>query len=332
MMKHWKLYIAMLAIALGFTACSEQEDGIESNETCAVEFSISTKATATTDMVSKNQLMRLFVGERKPEHGVEELHLLGVMEDVVKGYLTFNNLKPQWYKFAFVCVPRYPELELFTEENPGEATCDMNRIMVDYEPILKQGAGSITPDIPIKDGNIYRKVVSLWLEKGKTATEHVVLTRLNGQLILDMGILCDQFEHYVDSIVLELTNLPTRLYITDNDKDEIKITDLKTVRFKTNPADQSERLENERKHHKLIVNLLPCELDGKIFVYTTAKNKVKEVFEFSLKTDTGQSFNIKRNTKTTLQFNGIYKGDFDVKYAGFDGTNIGVADDNWNGW
>lgn len=232
MKKTWNKYFAIpLLMALGgLAACSTDTvaDDLGPTEPAAVQFTMAVGTESGVQSVADNQLLRLFVGERKPEHGVEELHLLGVMEDVKQGYLTFTKLKPQWYKFAFLCVPRNGNnqpLNLFTEENPGEATCDMNRILLDYMPILAQGAGKEDyqkNDVPLPPGDIYRKVLSFWLKKDTMVTKNVVLTRLNGQLDLDMGILVDQFEHIVDSVELTLTNLPTRIYITDNDKDEIK--------------------------------------------------------------------------------------------------------------
>ena len=338
----WNKYGVMLLLAgtLGWSSCSsylEEVTDMESGlNTAAVQFRLNTDPDAP-QVVQKDQLMRLFVSERKPEHGVEELHLLGVMEDVKEGHLTFTNLKPQWYKFIFVCVPRNGNnqpLELFTEENPGEATCDMNRILLDYAPIMAMGPGSedLLQALPLPPGDIYRKVASLWLEKGITAKEDVVLKRINGQVVIDMGILVDQFENRVVSVCLELHNQPTRIYLTDNDKDEIRTTTPGTVRFVTNPYPQKEVAEKDRRPHKLIANLLPSELDGKIIVVTQAENEPEERFEFPVRDDSENIFRIKPNTRTILHFNGIQTGFFDVKYAGYEGTDIGVAEDEWNGW
>lgn len=336
------MLLSLLTAGLGLAACSSSEDEPLNGETCAVQFSLSTQGADTNHPVQGNQLMRLFIGERKPEHGVEELHLLGVMEDVKEGKLTFTNLKPQWYKFAFVCVPRNGNnlpLNLFTEENPGEATCDMNRILLDYAPLMALGAGSedYAKPTPLPPGDIYRKVVSLWLEKGVVAKENVVLNRLNGQIVVDMGILVDQFEHPVDSIVLELYDQPTRMYITDNDKGEIKTTTPRTVRFTTIPDEQKLVDEFKRKHHKLIANLLPCELDGKIIVYTKGSKGMPDNPEFSLRDESENIFRIKPNTRTILHFNGISEEYFDVKYAGFkydsqNDTEIDADGDDWDGW
>lgn len=337
MKKTWNRYIVLplLAGVLGLAACSSDEP-TETMETATVEFRL-TKSPGQPLPVQKDQLMRLFVSERKPEHGVEELHLAGVLEDVQEGHLTFRRLKPQWYKFVFVCVPRNGNnqpLNLFTEENPGDATCDMNRILLDYAPILSLGPGSedYQNARPLPPGDIYREVASLWLEKGVVAKEDVILKRINGQIVIDMGILVDQFEHRVDSVCLELHNLPTRLYLTDNDKDEIKTATPHTVRFTTCPYDQVRVAENQRKPHKLVANLLPCELDGKLIVYTTETNGIQHLFEFPLRDESENIFRIKPNTRTVLRFNGISKEFFDVKYAGYEDTQIGVGDDNWNGW
>ena len=40
---------------------------------------------------------------------------------------------------------------------------------------------------------------------------------------------------------------------------------------------------------------------------------------------------IKPNVKTTVYFNGMENGEFEVRYAGFEDTSIDV-DTDWNGW
>lgn len=337
----WNKYLALpvLTALLGLAACSNDSvaDNFGPTEPAGVKFKLAV-GSQEPQPVAKDQLMRLFVGERKPEHGVEELHLLGVLEDVTEGHLTFTKLKPQWYKFAFLCVPRNGNnqpLNLFTEENPGEATCNMNRILLDYMPILAQGAGKEDfeeADTPLPPGDIYRKVLSFWLKKDTMVTKNVVLTRLNGQLDLDMGILVDQFEHRVDRVELELTNLPTRIYITDNDKEEIKTTNPQTVRFWTKPYPQSDVIESKREHHHLLANLLPCKLEGNLNVYTTDDQGNPHNFTYPLSNSSGRTYRIKPNTRTILRFNGISTNYFDVKYAGYDDTSIDVDEDDWDGW
>ena len=48
-------------------------------------------------------------------------------------------------------------------------------------------------------------------------------------------------------------------------------------------------------------------------------------------TQEGQSIEIKPNVKTTVYFNGMENGEFEVRYAGFEDTSIDV-DTDWNGW
>lgn len=325
-MKKNSLYtLACLGVAALLAAgCSGDDAAGDFVEPAAATFRISTRAEVNDD----TQLTRLYIGERKPEHASEALHCNRVV-DIVGGTLNLTDLKPQWYKFVFLCVPKIDGTgeDIFTEETPGDGSCDMNKQMVDYTPVLNQAPGTVFPNVPTPDGDIFRKVINRWVLSDKKVSEDVTLNRLNGQLVIDMGVLEDQFEHEVKQITLQVEDTPTRLYITDNDVDEIKTADPKTFTWTTKPDNNDLTQGDPKNHHKLTVNLLPGTLSGSITVTTEGKE-----FTYPLTGLNAPSLSIKQNTRTVLEFNGVQDNYFTVRYAGYAGTGIDVDDDEWDGW
>ena len=63
----------------------------------------------------------------------------------------------------------------------------------------------------------------------------------------------------------------------------------------------------------------------------TYKNDLIQQEVYRIVDSNKEAVSIKANTKTTILFNGMETGEFEVRYAGFDGSEIGVAEDNWNG-
>lgn len=314
----------------GMAGCTDDDTPTEPTETSAVNFQLSTRA----DIDDETQLTRLYLGERKPEHASEDLHCNRVV-DITGGQVALTDLKPQWYKFVFLCVPDIAGTgtALFTEETPGTGSCDLNQQMIDYLPVLQQPAGTEMPKQDTPDGDIFRKVINRWVKSGDTVTEDVVLNRLNGQLIIDMGVLEDQFDGRVTQITLQVDNTPTRLYLTDNDVDEIKTADPQTVTWTTKP--QANNIEEGGKpidpagHHVITVNLLPGTLNGSL----TVQNDRGYTYTYPLKgSASGSQLSIKPNIRTKLEFNGIMDGNFTVKYAGYTDTGIDVDDNDWDGW
>ena len=310
--------------------CTDDDAPAGPTQAPAVSFELSTRASISDD----TQLTRLYLGERKPEHASEDLHCNRVV-DITGGQVALTDLKPQWYKFVFLCVPDIAGTgtALFSEETPGAGSCDLNLQMIDYLPVLQQAPGSEMPEHATPDGDIFRKVINRWVKSGETATEDVVLNRLNGQLIIDMGVLEDQFDGCVTQITLQVDNTPTRLYLTDNDVDEIKTADPQTVTWITTP--QANNIEEGGKpidpagHHVITVNLLPGTLSGNLSVQTSKGYTYTYPLEGSVG---GSQLSIKPNTRTRLEFNGITEGNFTVKYAGYTDTGIDVDDNDWDGW
>lgn len=314
-------------------------------ETPAVTFRIDTRSAINDGA----QLTRLYLGERKPEHATEDMeHLhLNSYVDITGGKVTLEGLMPQWYKFVFLCVPDIAGTgkAIFTAEDPLEGSCDLNDVMIDYLPVLNLSAGSMMqtpgadPEVlqATPDGNIYREVINRWVtilgEEEEYDGEGVTLTRLNGQLIIDMGVLEDQFggidnfEQGKVTVTLTVNDTPTRLYVTDNDADEVKTAAPQTISWTTTPTPNTVGDDTDpTQRHLITVNLLPGMLNGSITV-----NTPEEEYTYPLQGDNGQ-VSIKKNTQTKLIFNGVKANDFTVQYAGFADTGIDVDRDDWDGW
>ena len=313
-------------LLLGFTllaACDKQEPVTVGNAE-KVEFGITTKSTAGNTVPNLSvQEIRLYLGEHKPEHLDDKKHLhLREKYTLTGSSFLLENMPEQRYKFAFVCAPRLVAGDMFTEKDPLNPSCDFNRHIIDFSPVLDG-----QPSVELANyGHVYRKVINRWLRSGEALTENVTLTRLNGQLRIDMGILQDQFEHPVSKIEIIINNTPTKLYIRDNDNDELLLVENST-QAKTYTDDNPD-WNNTFMHYTVTLNLLPSELDGYIIV-TSGGNLLTFPFKGVYH---GEKVQIKRNTRTTLEFNGLHKDYFTVKYAGFDGSQIGVDDDQWDGW
>ena len=326
----------LLAGLMGLAACTQDDMPADpTEETAAVTFRVGTRAEGETP----DRLARLYIGERKPEHFTEDTTHLHVNQivDFKDRTVTVSGLKPQWYKFAFVSVPRIEGTGtgLFTETDPKEGSCDLNDQMIDYKPILLRGPGTTMPDKATPDGDIFRKVINRWTLSGEMVSEDVTMNRLNGQLVIDMGVLedqfdCDGFTQGEVIVTVTVNDIPTRLYLTDNDADEIKTADnFNSMSWQTQPQPNDvSNTQDPKEHHIITLNLLPCTLSGSVTVKTP---KAKEGFTYPLQ-GTGGQLSIKQNTRTKLTFNGIADGHFSVKYAGFSDTQIDVDTDEWDGW
>lgn len=320
-----KINILLLGFAL-LAACDKREPVTVGNAE-KVEFGITTKSTAGNTVPNlSTQEVRLYLGEHKTEHWDNKKHLhLREKYTLTGSSFLLENMPEQRYKFAFVCVPKLDGM--FSEKVPGTNSCDFNAHLIDFTPVLNaQAQASQASQALVNTGHIYRKVINRWLRSGEALTENVTLNRLNGQLIIDMGVPEDQFEHEVARIDIHIDHTPTEIYIRDNDNDEIILVEDRAKSFVYTSVPQW----NVNKRHIITLNLLPSELQGDIFVYRKGDDK-PQTFPFKGMYNRGK-VHIKRNTRTTLEFNGLHKDYFTVKYAGFDGSQIGVDDDQWDGW
>ena len=195
--------------------------------------------------------------------------------------------------------------------------------MVDYQPVLDYQASEPTAANNY-DLAVYRKIIDRWVDATNPTSEDVALTRVTGQLILDMGKPADQFENQVSSITLTVTT-PTRFYIRDEAEDQVIVDNVSKKDFTINVSDPKAR-------QILRVSLLPGELkNAKVTVYFNGGT----LEEFVLQNEYEEPIQIKKNTRTTVLFNGMHPDEFEGRYAGFDDGGdavIDVPDNGWNGW
>lgn len=327
-MRKTVLYYMMLAV-LFTTSCTKEDVPAEGPEGAALHVEVRSGTTGTHDV-------RLFLANRSKEHNNDELHcpeewrfdLTESTEPDKAGTYTYSleNLLPQWYKMAFVAVPHIEGQSLFSEVTPGENTCDFNKLLIDYSPALQD---DINGQADSPDLAIYREVTDGWLEKGKTLTEHVQLKRLTGVLELNLGVLKDQFEKQVTSIVLRM-RVPTRMYVSDEGADNLVLTgEVQTFTYTYTPTDQ---WTSNDKYVIQNIHLLPTELtEAYLWVYEQGKSE-PEIYEIATTTPQAETVEIKSNMRTLLNFNGMKDTEFEVRYAGFDTKDDDAVldvDDDW---
>lgn len=326
-MRKTVLYYMMLAV-LFTTSCTKEDVPVEESEGAALHVEVRSGTTETHDV-------RLFLANRSKEHNNDELHCpeewrFDLTESATTGTYTYSltNLLPQWYKMAFVAVPHIEGQTLFSEETPGENTCDFNKLLIDYSPALQDGING-QPNSP--DLAIYREATDGWLEKGATLTENVKLKRLTGVLELNLGVLKDQFEKRVTQIVLSL-RVPTRMYVSDEGTGNLVLTDeVQTFIYKYAPTEKQWTSNDDYVIQN--IHLLPAELtEAYLGVYEDGKSE-PEIYEIATTTPQAETVEIKSNMRTLLNFNGMKDTEFEVRYAGFDtGDNdaeIGIEDNDW---
>ena len=309
---------------------------------------------------SENQLIRVLIAERSADNttatdgglycGLDKRYFLA------SDATTFlaEKLKLQWYKFVFMGVPdiegNIEGEKLFSDviaevDSEAATTKDFSKLLVDYTSVLdlqkNEQDAAATYDL-----NLYRGVANRWMtrpsEAGDIPKETVVMKRITGEFKLDMGVLQDQFEHTVSEIVLSL-KVPNRVYVYDNyreyvnndDEDsesDVYVDGNYTMEYKYTVSD--DLAQSETEHCEIILDLLPCTLVATLQInFDQPESGSIEPQRYEIHSDEASSLvEIKPNVRTTLLFNGMHKGEFEVRYAGFDDSSIGVADDDWNGW
>lgn len=324
-MRKTVLYYMMLAVLFA-TSCTKEEMPAEGPEGAALHVEVRSGTTGTHDV-------RLFLANRSKEHNNDELHCpeewrFDLTESATTGTYTYSltDLLPQWYKMAFVAVPHIEGQSLFSEETPGENTCDFNKLLIDYSPALQ---GDINGQADSPDLAIYREVTDGWLEKGKTLTENVPLKRLTGVLELNLGVLKDQFEKQVTSIVLQM-RVPTRMYVSDEGYGNLVLTDEETVSYTY--LITKDDWESNEDYTITNVHLLPGVLTEAYLGVICGDKDNPIVYPIATTTPQAETVEIKSNMRTLLNFNGMEEDEFEVRYAGFDTKDDDAVldvDDDW---
>ena len=275
-----------------------------------------------------------------------------------------TGLYGQWYKFAFVCTPTVGG-ELFGPETEAneEPNHDFGECYIDYAPVLDYQEDNLNT-AQDEDLAIYRKVIDRWADASSPLTEDVTLTRQTGELVLNMGIPEDQFDGEVDHFVITLQT-PTQMYVRDMARDSVLIAagPSEYKKFTWNVISQSEEQEihisllpdvkpgfdsetlaegddegetpavtDERRLYYLAVQAFDAN-DGIVYIKGLEGTTPKEssvIQDISKNID--RNILIRKNIRTTVLFNGMTTGQFEVRYAGFDDdVAIDVDDDAWDG-
>lgn len=341
-----------LSLLLTFAACSDEESNVTTQEgNATMTFRLSTRAEGD-EATSTEQHTHLYVAERLSEHsGIDEDNPMGGTEiplycdkdfTIEGNSYSVTNLLGQWYKFAFVCVPDLEEVKgmgedmLFKRYNAEtQKNEDFNNYYVSYKPVLEYQQDNYEK-VAGQDLAVYRKIIDRWAIANSILEEDIRLTRVTGQLVLDMGKPADQFnEEKIDYITISFYT-PISFYLRDAAKDSVIIMNnsLSTgspMLFTINWEPTSEEFEaNERKI--FTINLLPSVLRENANIKVVYKDHRSD--SYPLQNDEGEPIQIKPNTRTIVRFNGMHPEEFEVRYAGFaDGNDavVGVDDDEWTG-
>lgn len=332
-MKQKLTYLCGLAATLLLAAACTNDDPLPApeQETGSATFHIDTRAGGD-DLTT-----HLYVAQRPTENNDQDLECIQY-ETLEGSSFTLENMTARWYKLAFVSVPQGA-----TVSTPDEDGKEYNDYIIDYSGVLNIENQS-------KDDNlaIYRQVIDRWLMPGENQDEDVTLTRLTGQLILNMDKLIDQFPGQVTNITVTLTDVPNQIYVRDNANGDIIKTDSKGT-YTYNYTIKDPTSEND---FIMYFNLLPFTLKGNLTTEDEEGTEVCQVaitYKYKEKTDTktyplrgkDSEITIQRNTKTYVYFKGLEEEEFVVRYdiptdddgdGVADDGGIGVDDDEWDGW
>lgn len=356
-MKQKLTYLCTLAALLTATACTHDDapaPGGTTEGTASAAFHIQTRADGTG--IGQGQHAWLYLAERLPQLPDNEKLYCDKRYNVGNGAYLIENLTAQWYKMAFICLP-----EGVKAPEPADNNHEFYDFTIDYSPVLERGTiieGNPTPiQTEEEDLAIYRQVIDRWLMPDEKLEEDVTLTRITGQLILNMGLLKDQFPDKVSKIDITLTDVPYEVYVRDNGNG--KTIDTGYTKEFTYTYMISEEVWEGNDPFTACLNLLPFTLQSektkedatnkttvtgcKVTVTHLAPNEdgteMEEVaLPFPLFSGTHGSddktapIEIKANTRTTVYFRGMEDNEFEVRYAGFGNLSIDVNGGDWNGW
>ena len=299
----------------------------------------------------------------------EDLHVVETIDLGGSSYQV-TGLYGQWYKFTFVCTPTIEGKELFGPETVAdkEPNHDFGECYIDYEPVLEHQSNLNDVEGEDEDLAIYRKVIDRWADAYSPLTEDVTLTRQTGELVLNMGIPADQFDGEVDHFVITLRT-PTRMYVRDMARDSVLIAAVPSEHtFIWNVTSQSEEQEihisllpdvdpdfellaegddegetpavtDERRLYYLAVEAYADEEENTLVPFKDIEGKEKTIAVIQDINDSDEdnktydrNILIRKNIRTTVLFNGMTTGQFEVRYAGFDNNAVvDVDDDAWDG-
>lgn len=316
-------------MSLMAAGCSNNDSPAADEGQVQAVFKIESRADGTETLT--DECLRMFIADRRQEHdNTEALHCGEDWRiDLNTNRYKLSGMTAQWYKFAFVSVPNCAGVDgkfLFTvAEGADEKTCDFNKLAIDYAPVLEaQQTESNRTSVDKLD--VWRAVMNRWLQPDQVLTENVTMQRLTGRLELNLGIPKDQFRAKVASIEMTLNRVPQKFLIHDEDEGQIitQSTRSYTFTYENIPWGKGD-------DYVVTLALPPHEVQAALVVtYKDAENNPQEVYQ--IVDSNKEAVSIKANTKTTILFNGMETGEFEVRYAGFNEKAVIDVDDEWNGW
>lgn len=325
-------------MSLMAAGCSNNDSPAADERQVQAVFKIESRADGTETLT--DECLRMFIADRRQEHdNTEALHCGEDWRiDLTTNSYELSGMTAQWYKFAFVSVPNCAGVDgksLFTvAERADEKTCDFNELAIDYVPVLKaqvtEALQTESNRVAVDKLDVWRAVMNRWLQPDEVLKEDVTMQRLTGRLELNLGIPKDQFRAEVASIAVTLNGVPQKFLIHDEDEGQIitenitQSTQSYTFTYKDIPWD-------EGSDYVVTLALPPHEVQAALVVnYKDAGNNPQEVYR--IVDSNKEAVSIKANTKTTILFNGMETGEFEVRYAGFNEKAVIDVDDEWNGW
>ena len=321
-------------MSLMAAGCSENDSPAADEGQVQAVFKIESRADGTETLT--DECLRMFIADRRQEHdNTEALHCGEDWRiDLTTNSYELSGMTAQWYKFAFVSVPDLEGIvngkSLFTVANGADKnTCDFNELAIDYAPVLEaQQTESNKTSVDKLD--VWRAVMNRWLQPDPDVvlTEDVTMQRLTGRLELNLGIPEDQFRAEVDSIAVTLNGVPQKFLI--HDEDEGQIITQNTENTESYTFAYTKISWNEGTDYVVTLALPPHEVQAALVVTYTDSSIQPEVYQ--IVDSNKEAVSIKANTKTTILFNGMETGEFEVRYAGFNEKAVIDVDDEWNGW
>lgn len=321
-------------MSLMAAGCSENDSPAADEGQVQAVFKIESRADGTETLT--DECLRMFIADRRQEHdNTEALHCGEDWRiDLNTNSYELSGMTAQWYKFAFVSVPNCAEVDgksLFTVANGAdENTCDFNELAVNYAPVLEaqvtEAQQTESNRTSVDKLDVWRAVMNRWLQPDVVLTEDVTMQRLTGRLVLNMGIPEDQFRAEVVSIAVTLNRVPQKFLIHDEDEGQIITQGTQSYTFTYTDIPWG-----EGDDYVVTLALPPHEVQAALVVnYKDAENNPQEVYQ--IVDSHKEAVSIKANTRTTILFNGMETGEFEVRYAGFNEKAVIDVDDEWNGW
>lgn len=329
-----QIIIGLTLMSLMAAGCSENDSPAADEGQVQAVFKIESRADGTETLT--DECLRMFIADRRQEHdNTEALHCGEDWRiDLTTNSYELSGMTAQWYKFAFVSVPNCAGVDgksLFTvAERADEKTCDFNKLAIDYAPVLEaQVTEAKQPEskrTSVDKLDVWRAVMNRWLQPDQVLIENnVTMQRLTGRLELNLGIPEDQFRAEVASIAVTLNGVPQKFLIHDENEGQIITENAQNYTFT-----YTEIPWNTRQDYVVTLALPPHEVQAALVV--TYKGDLIQQEVYQIVDSNKEAVSIKANTKTTILFNGMETGEFEVRYAGFNEKAVIDVDDEWNGW